>query len=426
MNGIENLLSGIAVPPLLPIRQKFSFKGVTDVAEATRSAIEKSQQLSEICPGSKIAIGVGSRGIANLPIIVRTVVEIIKEGGATPFIIPAMGSHGGATAQGQQNVLAHLGITEDSVGAPIRSTMEVCQVGVSANGLPLWVDKYASEADGIVVINRIKPHTSFHGTVESGLLKMLVIGLGKQRGADSAHVRGFAPMAEHILDMSSGLIARLPICFGLAILENAYDETAQITALAPIDLLNVEPKLLDQARSLMPKILLNDLHVLIVDEIGKDISGVGMDPNVTGRFPNDLVKGELRANRVVVLRLTAKTDGNAAGIGMADATTTMVEDKIDRVKGYMNSLTSTSMTSPKLPMVLASDRLAIQAAIKTCFEPDVQKLRIVRIKNTLSLEHIWVSEALMRDVQEHESLEILGQPTPWRFDEAGNCLDVHS
>ena len=197
MNNIEFLLNGIGIPSFVKVCQKFS------------------------------AVGVGSRGIANLPVIVRTVVELLQERGAHTFIVPAMGSHSGATAQGQEEVLAHLGVTEDSVGAPIRATMDVVQVGTSSGGIPLWGDKYAADSDGIVVINRIKPHTSFHGPVESGLLKMLVIGLGKQRGADSAHVRGFAPMSEHILDMSKALIKRLPICFGVAVVESCFSLTLQ-------------------------------------------------------------------------------------------------------------------------------------------------------------------------------------------------------
>jgi hypothetical protein len=258
---------------------------------------------NRIRPDTDVAVGVGSRGIAGLPELVKAVVDFVKSRGARPFIVPAMGSHGGATAQGQRDVLEHLGVTEASVGAPIRATMEVVECGVSSKGLPLYVDKYAAEADGIIVINRIKPHTSSRGPVESGLIKMLVIGLGKQRGADTAHALGFGHMADHLLDLSRTFLARLPLLFGVGVLENAYDVTTKIVAVPPERLHEVEPQLLEEARRWMPRILFNALDVLVVDEIGKDISATGMDPNVTGRFGNDLVKGDLSVTRIAVLRI---------------------------------------------------------------------------------------------------------------------------
>ncbi|WP_029421123.1 DUF362 domain-containing protein [Alicyclobacillus macrosporangiidus] len=422
MGVLEDLLRDIPLPKMAPVRQKFAAERVDDVAGAVHRAIAEAGVAERIRPGAKVAIGVGSRGIANLPVLVRAVVEVVKQRGADPFIVPAMGSHGGATADGQRAMLEHLGVTEATVGAPVRATMEVVQAGVSAGGLPLYVDAYAAKADGIIVINRIKPHTSFRGKVESGLIKMLVIGLGKQKGAETAHARGFDHMTRHLLDLSAALIERLPVWFGVGVLENAYDQTARVVAVPAERLHEVEPELLNEARRLMPKILVRDPDVLVVDEMGKDISGVGMDPNVTGRYPNQLVQPDIRIGKVCVLRLTEKTDGNAAGVGLADVTTAALEAKIDRVKGYANSLTSTTMTSIKLPMVLPTDRLAIQAAIKTCNCPDLAQARVVRIRNTLHLEHIWVSESLLPEVAAHERMEVLGPAEPMRFTEAGELI----
>lgn len=420
MDAIKELLGPVYIPKMISVRQRFLATRLENVGLAVREQLTASGKLQEIKHGDRIAIGVGSRGIANLGLIVRTVVGLVKERGAVPFIVPAMGSHGGATAEGQTAILAHLGITRESVGAEIRATMDVVSHGHSRGGLPVLMDANASEADGIIVVNRIKPHTSFHGTVESGLLKMLVIGFGKQRGADVAHARGFGHMSAHIMDIGEAILERLPVHFGLGVIENAFDETAKIAVVSPADFMEREPHLLREAKSMMPRILINNLHVLIVDEIGKDISGVGMDPNITGRFPNEFVQPDFHANRVAVLRLTEKSDGNAAGIGLADVTTTKVEQAMDRAKGYMNALTSTSMASPRLPMVLSSDKLAIQAALKTCLEPDRQKLRVVRIKNTLHLEHIYISEALLEAVNGQDDIEVLGPAQDMDFDDDGN------
>jgi hypothetical protein len=417
---MEELLSRAVVPKFAPVRQMFDEAHIDDLPGAVRAAVEASETLSDVRKGASIAIGVGSRGIANLPVVTRTLVELLHQRGARPFVVPAMGSHGGATAEGQAAVLEHLGVTEGSVGAPVRATMDVLHIGSSAGGLPLYVDRYAAQADGIIALNRIKPHTSFRGPVESGLLKMLVIGFGKQRGADAAHERGFEYMAAHILDLSAKWTQLLPIVFGLAIIENAYGQTAKVVAVAPDELREKEQPLLEEARGLMPKIAFNPLDVLIVDTIGKDISGVGMDPNVTGRYPNLLVKGELCLSRIVAPRLSQATDGNVAGIGLADVTTSALEGQVDRVKAYANSLTSTTMSTVKLPMVLPSDELAVRAAIKTSNAPDPSAVRAVRIRSTKELGHIWVTEPLLEEARQADDLEVLGPPEPLEFDASGN------
>jgi hypothetical protein len=418
MTAIDALLEGVAVPRFAPVRQHFDGRREPDAAASTRSQISHLGLLSHLKPGASVAIGVGSRGIAQLPLIVGAVVDAVREVGGSPFIVPAMGSHGGATAEGQATLLEHLGVTERSVGAPVRASMDVVQLGSSSGGLPLFVDNQAAAADGIIAINRVKPHTSFHGPVESGLVKMLVIGFGKQAGADVAHALGFEHMATHLLDLSTAWLERLPLLFGVAVLENALDETARIVVLPRHNLVSGERDLIEEARRLMPSIPLGPLDVLVVDEIGKNISGVGMDPNITGRAPNQLVASDLHVERIVALRLSRATDGNAAGIGLADVTTAVLEGSIDRAKGYVNSLTSTTMTTIKLPMVMRTDELAIKAALKTSHARG--PARAIRIHNTLRLDDIWVSEALLAEAACDPRLEVLGPPEQLPFDALGN------
>ncbi|MCL6637863.1 MAG: nickel-dependent lactate racemase, partial [Alicyclobacillus sp.] len=320
MDVLHELLHQVPLPWVLPVRQRFDRERIRSVEAAVAEAVAAAAVAGRIRAGSKVALAVGSRGIAQLPALVRATVGVLRRYGAEPFVVPAMGSHGGATAEGQAALLARLGVSEQTVGAPVRSSMEVVEVGVASDGLPLYTDALAAQADGIVLLNRIKPHTSFRGPVESGLLKMLVIGLGKQKGAEMAHIFGFPDLSRRIQDRAAHLLTRLPVWFGVGVIENAYDELARIVVLPAERLLVEEPVLLEEARRRMARILLPDLDVLVVDEAGKDISGVGMDPNVTGRYPTEGIEPGLRIRRIVVLRLTEKTDGNAAGLGLADVT----------------------------------------------------------------------------------------------------------
>lgn len=321
-----------------------------------------------------------------------------------------MGSHGGATAEGQREVLEQLGITEASVGAPIVSSMEVVQTGTLENGLPVYTDKNAASADKVIVINRIKPHTAFRGPVESGLMKMITIGLGKQKGAEAAHAYSFKYMAEHVPQMAKMVMAKIPIIFGLGSIENAYDRPAKIVAVPAEEMEEREPGLLLEAKVLMPKILFDPMDVLIVEEIGKDISGDGMDPNITGRYATPYAYGGPDVSRIVVLGLTEKTHGNANGIGLADTTTRKLFNSISWEKGYANALTSTVTSVIKVPMVLEDEEMAIKAAIKTCNARDLTKARVVRIPNTLDLQHIWISESLREEAEAHSDIEILSEP----------------
>lgn len=411
MDIIEEILQGIPVPNMVKIKQHFQTSELADVAAEVHQTLDDSNVLERVSEGDSVAIAVGSRGVADIPILARELVKAIKTVGGRPFIVPAMGSHGGATAEGQIDVLSQLGVTEEAVGAPIRSTMEVVKLGELPNGLPVYIDKYAYEADKVVVINRVKPHTAFRGPVESGLMKMITIGLGKQKGAEAAHSFSFKYMAEHVLEMAKITLTKAPIIFGLATIENAYDRPAKVVAIPAEEIEKREPDLLQEAKSLMPKIYFPSIDVLIVDELGKDISGDGMDPNITGRYATPYASGGPNVKRIAVLGLTEKTHGNANGIGMADMTTKAVMDEIAWEKGYANALTSTVTDTVKLPMFLKTKELAVKAAIKTCNAFELDKAKVVRIHNTLEVGEIWISESLLDEAEKmDEDIEILSEP----------------
>ncbi|TKH05676.1 DUF2088 domain-containing protein [Peribacillus simplex] len=416
MDIISELLREIQLPKMVKVRQKFRTPHIADVAGEVKKAIKEANVLSRINEDDRVAIAVGSRGVADLPTLVRETVAAVKEAGGNPFIVPAMGSHGGATAEGQIDVLLQLGISEESVGASIQSSMEVIKLDELPNGLPVYIDKLAYESDKIIVINRIKPHTAFRGPVESGLMKMITIGLGKQKGAEAAHAYSFKYMAEHVPEMAKISLTKAPIIFGLATIENAYDKPAKIVAVPAEELEEVEPGLLLEAKSLMPKIHFDSIDVLIVNELGKDISGDGMDPNITGNFATPYATGGPDVKRTVVLGLTEKTHGNANGIGMADMTTKAVMNEIEWEKGYANALTSTVTDVVKLPMFLDTQELAVKAAIKTCNAFDLNKVRVVRIKNTLEIGEIWISESMMEEALKNKNIELLSEPEELALD----------
>lgn len=420
MSGIiEELLSDIPIPKMVKICQIFERPIIDNVEKACVEKLYGTGLIERIKAGQSVAVAVGSRGIKNIALIVKTVVAEIKKRGASPFIVPAMGSHGGATAEGQKAVLWGLGVTEEYVGAPIKSSMEVVKLGKTEDGLPVYFDKIASSADAIVIINRIKPHTAFRGRVESGLMKMITIGLGKQKGAEACHAMGFGHMAKNIPQIARFALRKMPIVFGVGIIENAYDETARIEVLSPEEMEEKEAELLIWAKSHMGKILLNSFDVLIVDEIGKDISGDGMDPNVTGRYPTPYASGGPEVKRIVVLSLTERSHGNANGVGTADFTTRRLFEKMRFDQTYPNALTSTVVSPVKVPMVLDTDMLAIQAAIKTLNSVGNDGPTIVRIKNTLKLDEIMISVNLIPFVKERKDIEILTEPFDLKFDSNG-------
>jgi hypothetical protein len=419
---IKELLLGVPLPRLAKIRQTFPAPEVQDVAGTLRAELGKPSIAGCIRPGMRIAVAVGSRGVAQIPLLARVTVEEIKKLGGVPFIVPAMGSHGGATAEGQKEVLANLGVTEASVGCAIVSSMEVVEIGHLDNGLPVYMDKHAHSADGIVVINRVKPHTAFRGPCESGIVKMITIGLGKQKGAESCHAYSFKYMAEHILAMASISLVRTPILFGVATVENAYDRVARIVAVPADAMIATDKALLVEAKANMAKISFDQIDVLIVDQIGKDISGDGMDPNITGRYPTPYASGGPDIAKMVVLDLTERTHGNANGMGAADFTTRKLVDKVDFKVTYANGLTSTVVGPTHMPTVLDDDRDAILAAVKTCNARELSKARVVRIKNTLQLDELYVSESLLPEAEANPAVEVVSPPTAMVFDSAGNLL----
>ncbi|HEY4388734.1 MAG TPA: lactate racemase domain-containing protein [Ktedonobacteraceae bacterium] len=426
LDNIQVTIDGgfeVNYPRMFRVQQQFKRDAIQDIPAIVRQQFAREEIRSKLAPGMNVAIGVGSRGIAHLKQIVTAVVAEVKQSGGIPFIVPAMGSHGGATAEGQRAVLAEYGITEEQVGCPIRATMETVQIGqLPDSGLPLYFDKYAYESDAIIVIGRIKPHTDFKGPVESGLQKMLVIGLGKHKGASSIHSNGVDRFFEVIPQAGKILIEKTNVAMGIALLENAYDETAQIIAVPAEKICTEEPLLLQKAKDSMAKLLLDTIDVLVIDEFGKDISGAGMDPNVTGRTNMENVEGfdAPPIQKILVRDLTSPSHGNACGIGMADIITKRFYQKIDLTSTYINTITSTTLADGKIPLVFRNDLESLAIAVKSCVRIEYEKARIVWIKNTLHLEHIYVSEPYLDYVRSRDDMALLEDVKEIRFDAEGN------
>ncbi|MEF2244314.1 MULTISPECIES: lactate racemase domain-containing protein [unclassified Paenibacillus] len=417
---LRKLVEHIPLPKMYRIKQQFDNTTLSDPIGDLTNLMRSSDSVSTIKAGQKVAVAVGSRGISRINEITKAVISELQRIGAEPFIVPCMGSHGGATAEGQTEVLAHLGIDEERMGCPVRSSMEVVELDRLPNGLPIYCDKIAAtEADAIVIINRIKPHTAFRGPIESGLFKMISIGLGKQKGAEACHQLGFKYMAENVPAMAKVMIEKLPISFGVAIVENAYDQICRIEVLGTDAMEAREIELLVEAKSRLPQIMFPELDVLVIDYIGKNISGDGMDPNVTGRYPTPYAHGGPEVNKMVVLDLTPESKGNANGVGTADFTTRRLVDKADWPGTYANGLTSTVCAPTKQATTLADDRDAIKAAVKTCNILDYTTCRLARIRDTLHLGTIEISEALLEEAKKNPKIEIVEGPYEWEFDEEG-------
>jgi hypothetical protein len=406
------------LPPLIPIDQHFERKRVHEI-QATVDAQLAAVPDHDI-EGKSIAITVGSRGIANLPEILCALLAALQSKGGKPFVVPAMGSHGGATVAGQIEVLAGYGITEERLGVPIRASMDVVKVCELEDGTPLYIDRIASEADSIVIANKIKPHADFKADYESGLVKMLCVGLGKHAGAMALHHHGFARFPEILPRAATRLLDELPVLFGLAILENAFDELMQIEVVPRDRILAREKELLEIAKRSIGRLPFAAIDLLIVDEIGKNISGEGMDPNVTGR-PGSRLPGFQAPDiqKVVVLDVTPQSHGNGVGIGIADLTTRACVEKIDLGAMYTNAITATILDPAKLPVILNTDRDAICVALKTCVGTTPRTAKIVRIHNTLELHRIWVSPSLLDEVDSNRNLTIAGPEAPLEFEHSG-------
>jgi hypothetical protein len=412
-------------PDMIRIRQLFQTTPIPDIAEETRKALAQIRPEKIILPGEKVAITAGSRGVANIATVLAELVRKIKKIGAHPFIIPAMGSHGGATADGQKKVLAHYGITETTMDAPIKASMDVDQVGETSDGIPVYVDHFACQADRIVIVNRVKPHTDFKGKIESGLIKMMAIGLGKQKGADHyhnvivrlGHYRVFTSVAEEIMK-------QCPIAFGLALVENQRDETEIIRAMPTAEIEMTEQQLLLEAKRRFPRIPFSPIDLLIVDWMGKEISGTGMDQNVIGRsvIPYHHTDTVPAIMRIFVRDLTPDSGGNAIGIGNADFTTRRLVEQIDPQAIYMNAITSSCPEAARIPPCFDNDREAVEAALKTIGEVGPEAARIVHIRDTLHLEEMNISAALVSEARNATGLEVIGSHAPLVFNTEGNLV----
>ena len=419
---VADLVKDTYVPRMFRVKQNFPRPRIEkeEIPDVINGLLSQEKFASRIKPGMRIAITAGSRGVANVALTTRCIADFVKSRGASPFVVPAMGSHGGATAEGQKALLAGYGVTEENVGCPILSSMEVKKIGVNEEGGDVYIDKHAAEADGIILGCRIKPHTAFRGPYESGMMKMMAIGLGKQYGAEVCHEAGFKNMAKNVPLFGKCIIKNAPVLFAVPTIENAFDETCRILAVAAEDIEAQEPELLKEAFTYMPRILVDSCDVLIVDQIGTNFSGDGMDPNITGTFCTPYASGGIASQRVAVLDLSPETHGNGLGIGMASATTKRVYDQLDLASMYPNAITCTVLTGVRIPLVMESDKEAIQVCIKSCNEIDKKNPRIVRIPNSLQLEHIMLSEAYLDEIRDIPGLDVESEPEELPFDEDGN------
>ncbi|MBI3946906.1 MAG: DUF2088 domain-containing protein [Armatimonadetes bacterium] len=406
-------------PLLHEVRQEFARDEVADVAAAVGAGVRRLAAPAHARPGARVGITAGSRGIDRIDAVLSAVAEWVRAAGARPFILAAMGSHGGATEAGQRQVLAGYGITEERVGCPVETDTDVERVGETAEGIPVLCSRKACAADGLIVVNRVKPHTILTGDQGSGLMKMMAIGLGGPRGADAIHAGG---LTAHLLPCARVLLRRLPVLFGVAVVENAFDRVCDIEAVAPAHFEEADRRLLARTRALLPSIPFDPVDVLVVCRMGKNISGAGMDPNVIGMYRRLGGVPDRSIERIVVLDLTAESHGNAIGVGMADVTTERLARAIDWAATRANGLTSTFFGGIKLPVALPSDRDAIAAAARG-FPPD--RIRLAVIEDTAHLDRMYVSAALAREGAGRERLRVSTEATPMEFSPAGELLRPH-
>lgn len=411
--------TGLGFPRLARVRQKVDATAIPDPHAHVRDGVAARLDGTDLS-GRRIGVTVGSRGISHLPAIIRGVVDGLRARGADPFVVPAMGSHGGATAPGQVEVLTGYGISEAAVGAPVLATMEVVEVGRTDRDVPVYLDRNVWESDGVVVVNRVKAHTAFKAPIESGLCKMLAVGLGKQRGAETMHRAG---LARTIPEAAAVSLASGKVLLGVAIVENAADLPMRIDIVNPGSFHQTDRDCLVASNAVLPRIPFDHADVLVLDWIGKDLSGSGMDPNVIGMWRR--LGGERLPDyrRIVVRDVTDESRGNAIGIGWADVTTAHLVDRIDYASMYMNCLTANAPDVARVPMTMPNDREAIGIAIRTSggsAAPDA--VRLVRAHSTLRLDELLVSEALLPEVHANARLEVVGDPEPMCFDADGALL----
>ena len=410
---------GIVIPPMYRIRQKYDDQYIEDVSGYLREQLETSVPDRKRFRGKRLALTVGSRGIPELDKLVRTICDTCKAWGANPFIVPAMGSHGGSTAEGQHQILEEYGITPETMGVPVYSSMEVVQYGALEDGTPLYCDKNAWEADGIILFNKVKPHTDFRGKHESGLGKMVAIGLAKGKGASMFHTKRLSRFPEYIPKVTEIFMRTGKVAFGVGVVQNAYDRICRIEACGPWDVLDMDARLQAFAKTQLPQFKFNRCDVLVVDEIGKNISGSGMDPNITGRNDSGDFPGVLDLQRLVVLGITEESCHNGCGINLCDLSVRRCLNEIDWYATWLNNVTASMLSRGQIPTYVETDRDAILTAIRTCVETDFARPRVARIKNTLHMSEILVSEALYQDIKDRADVVLLSGPEEMPFDEEG-------
>jgi hypothetical protein len=401
---------------LAPVRQIVASETIQDVAATVTAGLAALPLAQRVQPGMRVAVGVGSRGISSIREVVKTTVDTLLALGAKPFLVPAMGSHGGGTATGQRSVLEEYGMGEPDLGVPIRSSLETIQLGTTAAGMPVYFDAHAAQADAIIVANRIKPHTSFRSRWESGLFKIIAVGLGKQRGAETIHAWGI----EEAMPAAARLIlGKMPIVAGIGIVENGYHQAAHVQVIPAGRIEEEEPPLLEIAKAYLPRIPLEPLDLLIVQEMGKNISGTGMDLNIIGMWRRNggLIQPLIR--RLAVLDLTEGSHGNATGVGYADLIPERLRAKVDWPATYTNCLTSVNYAGARQPITLASDQDVVRTGLASL---DPATARVVYIQNTLELEIFWVSPALLNEIDEHPTLAQIGEAQPLSFDTDGSLI----
>ncbi len=427
METITDLIRDVPIPKMVKIRQNFDRTHIpeTELAGVVTRELDREEIGGKILPGQKIAITCGSRGITHYAVMARAMVDFVKSKGAEPYIVASMGSHGGATAEGQLQILRDYGITEEAMGCPVKSSMETVEIGLSAvRKQPVRIDKYASEADGILLFNRVKPHTSFRGRYESGLMKMMAIGLGKQHGAENIHHQSPGIMHELVEEYGRAVMENCPILGGIVIVENAYDETYLVKGLSPEEIITEEPKLRDLSYETIAHLLFDECDVLVVDKIGKNFSGDGMDPNISGRFVQpQYCSGGIDAEKVVILDLSDETHGNAQGIGLAEVTTRRLFNKMKLEMTYPTGVTNTFLHLMKIPMIMDNDREALQLALCCCPDAEDQtNMKMIRIPNTAHIDVIEISEGMLPLAKANPNIEILSEPYELAFDENGNLF----
>lgn len=424
MKKLEELLADVHLPRFFPVAYCHEQSELRDVPEALRQSFLQSGVLNAIRPGDTVSITAGSREIDRITEILRETVRMVRQAGGRPFLVPAMGSHGSATAQGQQAILEGFGITEATVGAPVRSCMDTAEIGRTEDGVPVHIDKHAAGADWIIPVGRIKPHTNFRGQVESGLMKMLVIGLGKQYGASICHQGGFPRMAENIWNFGHVILKHAPVLCGVGIVETRSHRINTLEVIPAHEIPRREPILLEYARTLLGELPFDGIDVLVVEEMGKEFCGLGMDPSIIGRS-GTMPPGRPFAKCLAVLDLTEKSHGNAAGIGLADLISRRLFDKIDLEAIYINGITVGDVSGLRIPIVLDNDRLLLRFAIQSTARGTApEKLRMVWIKNTADTDLFWVSEGLASDALNSDVLRICGSAGEPVFDKDGNLSSM--